>query len=260
MKNIILIAGLAFALGLLGWWFVSVTDKTDSTDSESIVETSTKASVLVASQSNPEEVVIQKATLTEPGFVAVRAVENGRLGQIVEISDYLTAGTHTDVPISLGDFYEGDKELIVMVYEDAGNDKIFNDLDQPFEEGGIPVAVYVANGQSVPKSIVTNTGSPEGISLMGMGTMEFISYTDSGFEPKDLSISLGTMAHFVNESSVDMWVASDDHPAHTDLPTFDQFKGSKPGEQYVYIFDQVGEWKYHDHLSPTAVGTITVTN
>ena len=68
------------------------------------------------------------------------------------------------------------------------------------------------------------------------------------------------MVHFVNESSIDMWVASDDHPAHTDLPTFDQFKGSPPGEQYVYIFDQAGEWKYHDHLTPTAVGTITVTN
>ena len=68
------------------------------------------------------------------------------------------------------------------------------------------------------------------------------------------------MVHFVNESSIDMWVATDDHPAHTDLPTFDQFKGSPPGEQYVYIFDEVGEWKYHDHLTPTATGIITVTN
>ena len=218
-----------------------------------------RATLIVQPQSGADTVQVDRVTLTEGGFLAVRAVDDNRLGQIVEISEYLAPGTHNNLSIPLGEFYDGGEELIVMMYEDAGNNKIFNDLDQPYEENGTPVAVYVATGQSVSESVVTNTAA-DGIPLMGMGAMEFISYTDSGFEPKDISISLGTMVHFVNESSIDMWVASDDHPAHTDLPTFDQFKGSGPGEQYVYIFDQAGEWKYHDHLSPTAVGTITVTN
>ena len=218
-----------------------------------------RATLIVQPQSGADTVQVDRVTLTEGGFLAVRAVDNNRLGQIVEISEYLAPGTHNNLSIPLGEFYDGGEELIVMMYEDAGNDKIFNDLDPPYEEDRIPIAVYVATGEKVPEFIVTNTGTPEGISLMDMGTMEFISYTDSGFDPKDVTISLGTMVHFVNESSVGMWVASDDHPAHTDLPTFDQFKGSGPGEQYVYIFDQVGEWKYHDHLNPAAVGTILVT-
>ena len=217
-----------------------------------------RATLIVQPQSGADTVQVDRVTLTEGGFLAVRAVDNNRLGQIVEISEYLAPGTHNNLSIPLGEFYDGGEELIVMMYEDAGNDKIFNDLDQPYAEDGIPVAVYVATGQPVPESVVINT-TAQGIPLMNMGTMEFITYTDNGFEPKDVTVSLGTMVHFVNESSIDMWVASDDHPAHTDLPTFDQFKGGKPGEQFVYVFDQVGEWKYHDHLNPTAGGTIVVT-
>lgn len=216
------------------------------------------AFLLVQPQFGVDTVEVDRATLTEGGFLAVRAIDGNLLGQIVEISDYLPAGEYTNISIPLGEFYEGGKELAVMIYEDTGSDKIFNDLDQPYAEDGIPVAVYVATGQPVPESVVINT-TAEGIPLMNMGTMEFITYTDNGFEPKEVTVSLGTMVHFVNESSGAMWVASDDHPAHTDLPTFDQFKGGKPGEQFVYVFDQVGEWKYHDHLNPTAVGTIVVT-
>lgn len=219
-----------------------------------------RVTLVVRPQTGAEIVNIEAVTLTQSGFLAIRAIEGNRLGQIIEISEYLPAGKYNNVSISLGDFYEGDDELIVMVYEDAGNDQIFNDLDQPYEENGVFVAVYLETGEVVPESIVSNYGTPEGISLMDMGSMQFISYTDSGFEPKDVTITRGTMVHFINDSQIDMWVASDDHPAHTDLPTFDQFKGSPPGGQYVYIFDQAGEWKYHDHLTPTAIGTITVTN
>ena len=250
---------LTLLLVVFAMVYVSVSQEKSSDENTASGDVLASRAVLsMKSQSDDTEVVVDTAILKEPGFVAVRAVDGNRLGQIVEISDYLPAGEHTNVSIPLGEFYEGGRELAVMMYEDAGSDKIFNDLDQPYAEDGIPVAVYIATGQPVPESIVTNIVT-EGIPLMDMGTMEFIRYTDSGFEPKDVTVSLGTMVHFVNESSIDMWVASDDHPAHTDLPTFDQFKGGKPGEQFVYVFDQVGEWKYHDHLNPTAGGTIVVT-
>ncbi len=244
-----------FTLVLVGSYLILTQDT--SLNKDVVVFDTT---IILQPQADNNIVTVDTVTLSVPGFLAVREIDGERLGQIIEISEYLNGGTHNDMSIPLGEFYTGDEELIVMIYEDAANDKIFNDLDQPYEENGIPVAVYVATGEKVPESIVTNTVAPEGISLMNMGSMEFVSYTDEGFKPKDLTISRGTMVHFVNESSIDMWVASDDHPAHTDLPTFDQFKGSPPGEQYVYIFDQAGEWKYHDHLTPTAVGTITVTN
>ena len=133
-----------------------------------------RATLIVQPQSGADTVQVDRVTLTEGGFLAVRAVDDNRLGQIVEISEYLAPGTHNNLSIPLGEFYDGGEELIVMMYEDAGNDKIFNDLDQPYEEDGTPVAVYVATGQSVSESVVTNTAA-DGIPLMGMGTMEFIS-------------------------------------------------------------------------------------
>jgi plastocyanin len=267
MLKKILIGGVVIAVTIFllitvnNKWKSSVS-QTAETENATLRESkiNVKASILVSPQSDSDTVQVERVTLTKGGFLAVRAVDSNRLGQIIEISEYLAAGTHSNLSITLGEFYAGSEELIVMIYEDAGSDQIFNDLDQPYEKNGVLVAVYVATGDEVSESIATNISTPEGISLMDMGTMQFISYTDDGFEPKRVTISLGTMVHFVNESSIDMWVASDAHPAHTDLPTFDQFKGSPPGEQYVYIFDQSGEWKYHDHLTPTAVGTIIVTN
>ena len=129
------------------------------------------AFLLVQPQFGVDTVEVDRATLTEGGFLAVRAIDGNLLGQIVEISDYLPAGEYTNISIPLGEFYEGGKELAVMIYEDTGSDKIFNDLDQPYAEDGIPVAVYVATGQPVPESVVINT-TAEGIPLMNMGTME----------------------------------------------------------------------------------------
>lgn len=55
-----------------------------------------------------------------------------------------------------------------------------------------------------------------------------------------------------------MWVASDPHPQHSDLPEFDSLKAIPQGESYLYTFTQKGTWGYHDHLNPSALGTIVV--
>ena len=47
-------------------------------------------------------------------------------------------------------------------------------------------------------------------------------YTDGGFVPANLEVPVGTVVEFKNESSGEMWVESDLHPAHNILPTFDQ--------------------------------------
>jgi plastocyanin len=214
-----------------------------------------EAGLTVQAQDATSTVIIDSVTLPQAGFLAVRSIDSGRLGQIVEISKYLTAGTHTNIKIALGDFYEGNEELIVMAYTDSGSDKVFNDFDQPLEIKGVPLSVYVAAGTSVPAAITTNTANTDALHTMGSSTMATIRYTKTGYEPKELDVPIGTMVEFVNESGKKMWVASNDHPGHTILPTFDQFK---PGDQYTYIFDRAGNWHYHDHLNPTAEGVITV--
>ena len=55
-----------------------------------------------------------------------------------------------------------------------------------------------------------------------------------------------------------MWVASDVHPTHDELPGFDQLEGVEAGNDYSFTFEEVGEWTYHNHLVPTDTGTIVV--
>jgi hypothetical protein len=52
-----------------------------------------------------------------------------------------------------------------------------------------------------------------------------------------------------------LWIASDFHPIHSDLPGFDA-KGAK--ESYSFIFDTKGRWGFHNHLRASDTGTIVV--
>lgn len=213
------------------------------------------------------EVKISTVTMPEAGFVVVREVDNKRLGQIVEISEYVSAGPQENVVVPLGREYASADTLIVMLYGDAGNDQIMNDLDRPLRtKNNLPIARYVSSGRVVPTDILANGFQAEAMAMMEMGKamagmampMETIRYTNEGYVPANITVKAGTMVMFVNESDQDMWVASNGHPAHTDLPTFDQFEFSPKGSQYVYTFDQVGSWKYHDHIAPIYGGVITV--
>ncbi len=241
---------------LLGISVVFLLNSRNSTPEEiATTATTTNATLLVPAQVATDSVHIDQVTLPQAGFLAVRAIDNDRLGQIIEISRYLPAGTHYNITISLADFYEGEEELIVMAYEDTGGDKTFNDLDKLLLVNGVPLSTYVVTGAAVPASIVTSTENADAIHTMGSSAMATVRYMDTGFEPKELTIPLGTMVHFVNESEKEMWVASNEHPGHSILPTFDQFQ---TGDQYTYVFDKAGTWEYHDHLNPTAVGIIKV--
>jgi plastocyanin len=83
-----------------------------------------------------------------------------------------------------------------------------------------------------------------------------VDLTDSGFMPVAVTVKQGTPVMFVNKSSRQMWVASNPHPTHTDLPGFDELKA---GDTYTYVFDKVGTWGYHDHFSPSTQGQVVVT-
>lgn len=235
-----------------------------------ISSSTTTESLIISPPQNGsfEDVVVSSVTMPEPGYVVVREVDDKHLGQIVEISGYLASGPHENVVVSLGREYISADKLIVMLYGDTGNDQIMNDLDRPLRTGNnLPIARYVGSGKVVPTDILANGLQAEAIAMMEMGQsmpgmampMETIRYTNEGYVPANITVKAGTMVMFVNESDQDMWAASNGHPAHTDLPTFDQFEFSPKGSQYVYSFDQVGSWKYHDHIAPIYGGVITVT-
>lgn len=85
-----------------------------------------------------------------------------------------------------------------------------------------------------------------------------VIYTDEGYTPKELKIKLNTEVVFRNSSSFPMWTASDVHPIHTILSSFDAKKNIPQGQSYSFTFTQKGTWPYHDHLRPQQAGKIIV--
>lgn len=83
-----------------------------------------------------------------------------------------------------------------------------------------------------------------------------VDYTDSGFSPATITIKVGDSVKFVNKTNSPMWVASNPHPTHTDLPGFDE-KNSDP--EFTYTFTKIGSWGYHNHRNPSDGGTVVVT-
>ncbi len=96
-----------------------------------------------------------------------------------------------------------------------------------------------------------------------------VRYTDAGFAPAEVNIGAGTAVTFLNESSGDMWVAVDLHPTHTQYDstslrehcngaTSETFDQCAVGSTYTFTFDKPGTWNYHNHLRPSATGTVIV--
>jgi len=100
-------------------------------------------------------------------------------------------------------------------------------------------------------------------------TSNIIKYTNNGFEPKTITIKKGDTVRFVNEGGLGMWVASDIHPTHSIYPeksdsdclgsAFDQCSASGKDTFYEFTFDEVGSWKFHNHVRANHTGTIIVT-
>ncbi|PIR53184.1 hypothetical protein COU76_02405 [Candidatus Peregrinibacteria bacterium CG10_big_fil_rev_8_21_14_0_10_49_10] len=87
---------------------------------------------------------------------------------------------------------------------------------------------------------------------------KIVTYTTAGFSPTILRMKKGEYVEFRNESNGMLWIASDPHPYHTNLPSFDSLKAYKQGESYVYTFTKIGTWGFHNHLNPSHKGTIVV--
>ena len=101
-----------------------------------------------------------------------------------------------------------------------------------------------------------------------------VAFDGNGYSPKEIPIKKGDTVVFKNESSREMWPATVIHPSHTVYPgsglpkcfdgdsdtslLFDACGGIGSGGEYSFVFNEIGSWKYHDHLRATAIGTIIV--
>lgn len=78
------------------------------------------------------------------------------------------------------------------------------------------------------------------------------------FEPTNLELKKDQKVCWVNNDTINRWPASNIHPTHEIYSEFDPKRGLTPGETWCFVFDKPGIWKFHDHLVPELVGTITV--
>lgn len=85
-----------------------------------------------------------------------------------------------------------------------------------------------------------------------------VSYTNNGFNPKEIRVKKETTVIFENQSDKPMWIASAKHPSHLELPGFDQLESVAKGGKYSYTFVKAGKWGYHNHLGPSDFGVVQV--
>lgn len=85
-----------------------------------------------------------------------------------------------------------------------------------------------------------------------------IELTETGFTPQTITIAKGDMVTFTTSRGEPFWPASNLHPSHTIYPEFDPKEPVASNSSWSFTFTKPGEWKFHDHLAPLYIGTITV--
>jgi plastocyanin len=152
---------------------------------------------------------------------------------------------------------------------------VYNQSNQDNEQ--LRNANQAANSGSVTENLNTDTSANTNVSTnanaqvnnntngqfsdetdLDKGQVFEISYNGVAFAPANLSIKAGDTVVFKNNSTKSFWPASAPHPQHTNYPEFDARQGIAPGQTFQFKFLKVGSWGFHDHLSPTAFGKITV--
>lgn len=93
------------------------------------------------------------------------------------------------------------------------------------------------------------------------GSAHEVRLTQTGYEPEELTIRKGDVVIWRSENNQPFWPASNLHPSHRDYPggAFDPKEPIKALNSWSFQFNEVGEWKYHDHLAPYYTGIIYVT-
>lgn len=120
-------------------------------------------------------------------------------------------------------------------------------------------------GAVIPATTVTTT-------TVTQPSKVTITYGPNGFSPTNITVAPGTTVTWVNNGGGRMWVASDEHPTHTEFdgtstsqhcangaPTSSSiFDECGAGSSYSFTFTKAGTWDYHNHAQANHGGTVTV--
>jgi hypothetical protein len=96
--------------------------------------------------------------------------------------------------------------------------------------------------------------------VLAHGDEHVIEMVEGGFSPTSVEIVQGETVIFRNLDKTDRWPASNIHPTHEIYPEFDPMEPLAPGESWSFTFNKAGEWKFHDHIYASYIGTIRVNS
>jgi len=107
------------------------------------------ATVSISDQSSDgSAVTVDNVTMSQGGFVTIHdgtLLDGEVINSVRGTSDYLEAGSHSDVEVSLDDPYEEDGTAIAMPHQDTNGNEAYDfvteegDADGPYTEDGDPV-------------------------------------------------------------------------------------------------------------------------
>ncbi len=115
----------------------------------------------------------------------------------------------------------------------------------------------VAPTPSTVTSTPTETAAPTASEGAMMKGETAVTVTASGFSPKDVTIKAGDSVTWMNNDSAVHNVSSAIHPTHQVYPPLN-LGNIEAGGKVSLKFPTAGTYKYHDHLSPSLTGTVTV--
>ncbi|OHA66970.1 MAG: hypothetical protein A3C82_02700 [Candidatus Wildermuthbacteria bacterium RIFCSPHIGHO2_02_FULL_47_12] len=136
--------------------------------------------------------------------------------------------------------------------------------------GGVLMFQSNNNGQMPSLSEEENMTPPLGEQVQSSSV---VTYTDSGYSPKELTVKKGDIVTFTNMSSMPMWTAFAMHPTHTVYPgtdikncenpgmmdmMFDSCAQIPTGQIWKFQFNETGEWGYHNHMQASHWGKVIV--
>lgn len=104
----------------------------------------------------------------------------------------------------------------------------------------------------VSESSPTSSTATDAAEVSNMVTID-----QTGFSPSEIKVKVGDTVSWINSDTKMHNVSSSPHPTHTDYPPLNLGNVS-PGAKVSLMFDKAGTYKYHDHLNPTLLGTVTV--
>lgn len=96
-----------------------------------------------------------------------------------------------------------------------------------------------------------------------------IRYTEKGFVPQMVTIKEGGTVTFESTDGNDFWVASGDHADHAQYSgtgevshcpdlTGTAFDQCGVGKTFLFTFQKIGEWDFHNHLKEENTGMVMV--